>query len=286
MTSRFWNRWAALGLGILTVALGWAAPALAAVQPEAGIGLPRDASVFGHLIDEFIMEDIMVETPLFVAMCLWLIAAVIFYNASRGHKAMYDHGSWKNPVAVGICAVAVFVLAADDVYSWFKSNNLLDTYFWNFKQAEANAKTVRVEINAHQWAWNFRYPGPDGKFNTPDDIVTLNDLRVPNDAPVVVELTSVDVIHSFWLPNMRAKEDAVPGMVNRMVFYPKDVGEYDIGCAQHCGVNHYKMKGLLTVLSRNDYEMWASEASQNTARMWDPDDSIAHWGWDWTWKKD
>jgi cytochrome c oxidase subunit 2 len=271
---------------LAAMAWGFGATALAAVQPEAGIGLPRDASMHGSLIDDFIKEDISVETPLFIAMCIWLLAAAFMYNSKRGHKALYDKGSWKNPIAVGICAFAVLVLGADDVVSWFESNNLLDTYFWNFKDAESNSKTVRIEVNAHQWAWNARYPGPDGKFNTPDDIVTLNDVRVPNDAPVVVELTSVDVIHSFWLPNMRAKEDAVPGMVNRMVFYPKDPGEYDIGCAQHCGVNHYKMKGLLTVLSRNDYELWAKEASQNTSRLWDPDDTIAHWGWDWTWKKD
>ena len=63
---------------------------------------------------------------------------------------------------------------------------------------------------------------------------------MPNDAPVIIELTSVDVIHELWFPNMRVKQDAVPGMVNRMMFYPKEIGEYDIGCAQHCGVNHYK----------------------------------------------
>jgi cytochrome c oxidase subunit 2 len=270
------------------VLFAWAfsAAALGAVQPEVGVGLPRDASLHGHLIDDFIREDLLVETPLFIAMCIWLVTVAVLYNSRRGHKAVYDKGSWKHPVAVGICAVAVVILAADDVVSWFESNRLLDNYFWNFTGAEANPKAVRIEVNAHQWAWNARYAGPDGKFNTQDDIITLNDVRVPNDAPVIVELTSVDVIHSLWLPNMRAKQDAVPGMVNRMIFYPKVVGEYDIGCAQHCGVNHYKMKGLLTVLSRHDYDMWAMEASQNTARLWDPDDTIAHWGWDWTWKKD
>jgi cytochrome c oxidase subunit 2 len=267
-------------------ALGWcvAAEALAAVQPEPGFGLPRDASVYGKHIDDFIWEGIWVDIPLFVGVCIWLLWVAVAYN--RRHKAAYDHGSFKHPVAMGVCVVAVAILVLDDAYSWVESNSLLGEYFWNFKEAESKPNATRIEVNAHQWAWNARYAGPDGKFNTEDDIVTLNDVRVPNDAPVIIELTSVDVIHDLWFPNMRVKQDAVPGMVNRMMFYPKDVGEYDIGCAQHCGVNHYKMKGLLTVLSRKDYAAWADEASQNTARLWDPDDSIAHWGWDWTWKKD
>jgi cytochrome c oxidase subunit 2 len=259
--------------------------AWAVVQPGSGYSLPPDASVFGKYIDQFIWECVWVDIPLFIGVCVWLAWTAIAHN-SKKHKAVYDHGSFKHPIAMGVCVVAVATLVLDDIYSWVESNRLVNEYFWNFKEAESKPNVTRIEINAHQWAWNARYAGPDGKFNTQDDIVTLNDVRVPNDAPVVIELTSVDVIHDFWLPNMRIKEDAVPGMVNRMLFYPKDVGEYDIGCAQHCGVNHYKMKGLLTVLSRKDYEAWASVASQNTARAWDPDDTLAHWGWDWTWKKD
>jgi cytochrome c oxidase subunit II len=285
MSSTSWKRARRCLWAFATVGSCLAAQAVAAVQPEADFGMPRDASVHGKLIDDLIWEGIWVDIPLFIAVCIWLVWVAFAYNSKR-HKASYDHGSFKHPVAMGVCVVAVAILVLDDAYSWFESNRLLDEYFWNFKDAEAKPNAVRIEVNAHQWAWSVRYAGPDGKFNTPDDIITLNDVRVPNDAPVIVELTSVDVIHDFWLPNMRVKEDAVPGMVNRMLFNPKDIGEYDIGCAQHCGVNHYKMKGLLTVLSRKDYELWASEASQNTARLWDPDDTIAHWGWDWTWKKD
>jgi cytochrome c oxidase subunit 2 len=153
--------------------------------------------------------------------------------------------------------------------------------FWNFPGAEANAAAVRIEVNAHQWAWDARYAGPDGKFNSKDDIVTLNDIRVPVNTPVILELASADVIHSFYLPNLRIKQDAMPGMVNRMWFQAKQVGEYDIGCAQHCGTNHYKMKGTLTVMSKEDYAKWAAEASQNGARAYSEDDSGAHWGWDW-----
>ncbi len=285
MTSNRWKYMRGVWVGVVFAGSCLAANAWAAVQPEAGFGLPHDGSVYGKYIDEFIFEGIWVDIPLFVGVCVWLVWVAIAHNSKR-HKAVYDHGSFKHPIAMGVCVVAVAILVIDDFYSWYESNHLINDYFWNYTGAEAKPNAVRIEVNAHQWAWSVRYPGPDGKFNTSDDIVTLNDVRVPNDAPVIFELTSVDVIHSFSMPNMRIKQDAVPGMVNRMLFYPKDVGEYDIGCAQHCGVNHYKMKGLLTVLSRSDFDKWAGEASQNTARQWDPDDTLAHWGWDWTWKKD
>ena len=96
---------------------------------------------------------------------------------------------------------------------------------------------MRVEVNAHQWAWDVRYAGPDGKFNTQDDIVTLNDMRVPVGVPVVLQLASSDVMHSFSLPNFRVKQDAVPGHDQpHLVPGQARPGEFDIACAQHCGV--------------------------------------------------
>ena len=124
---------------------------------------------------------------------------------------------------------------------------------FDFAGAEAKPGAVRIEINAHQWAWDARYAGPDGKFNTADDIVILNDIGVPVGAPVIFQLASTDVIHSFYVPNLRMKLDAVPGTVNRMWFQAKETGEFEIVCAQHCGTNHYKMRGTLTVLPRAEY---------------------------------
>ena len=77
------------------------------------------------------------------------------------------------------------------------------------------------------------------------------------------------------------KKDAVPGMINRMWFRAREVGEYDIGCAQHCGVSHYKMKGLLTVMPKDEYAVWAAESSADSARRFDPKDPNLTWGWEW-----
>jgi cytochrome c oxidase subunit 2 len=161
----------------------------------------------------------------------------------------------------------------------------LNKIFWNFDGVEARPDVVTIEINAHQWAWDARYAGPDGKFNTKDDIVTLNDIRVPEGVPVLMQIASTDVIHSLYLPNFRVKQDAVPGMINRLWFEAKETGQFVIGCAQHCGVNHYKMQGMLTVLSREDYKAWAEETSQRSARAFDPKDEEAQWGWEWKSRK-
>jgi cytochrome c oxidase subunit 2 len=252
--------------------------ALAAPVPESGLGLPRDVSHEGHRIDWLIQVTMGFVVILFVIMCIWMFLAVTRHDEK--HTAEYDHGDAAHQIrfAAGLSALIFFVV---DGNLWFNSTMDVTKVFWNFEGQEAKPDALRIEVNAHQWAWDARYAGPDGKFNTKDDIITLNDIRVPVDTPVILELASTDVIHSFYLPNFRIKQDAMPGMINRMWFSGKQVGEYDIGCAQHCGNAHYKMKGKLTVLSKEDYAKWAAEASANGARVYSEEDEGARWGWDW-----
>ncbi len=89
------------------------------------------------------------------------------------------------------------------------------------------------------------------------------------------------MIHSFYLPNFRTKQDAVPGYTTRFWFQAVETGNFEIGCAQHCGVNHYKMRGELHVVERGEFDAWMKEAAEDAARRYDPKDTDAHWGWDW-----
>jgi cytochrome c oxidase subunit 2 len=259
--------------------LAMARAAGAAPLPESGgYGLPRDVSEYGHHIDWLIEVTMVFVTILFVIMVIWMLWACFQHNEK--HEAEYDHGASKHSIktAFVLSAVIFFVVDGNLFY-----NSTTDTFrlFWNHEGVENNPQAVKIEINAHQWAWDARYAGPDGKFNTNDDIITLNDIRVPVGVPVMLQLVSPDVIHSFYLPNLRIKQDAMPGMTNRMWFQAKQTGEFEIGCAQHCGVNHYKMKGNLTVLSPEEFKVWAADQSAIAARGYDPKDVEAHWGWDW-----
>ena len=275
-----------LARGVVSAALGagaFVAAGAAHAKPlseKAGFfgGLPRDVSLDGHRIDWLIQVTMVFVTVLFVIMCIWMLWACIKHN--KDHEAEYDHGNAKSQVrfAAALSAIIFFVV---DGNLWVNSTTDVNAAFWNFEKAESDPKKVRIEINAHQWAWDARYPGPDGKFNTKDDIITLNDIRVPVGAPVILQLAATDVIHSFYLPNFRTKQDAMPGMINRLWFQATETGQFDIGCAQHCGTNHYKMKGTLTVMSQEDFAEWAAEGSANGARLFNEEDKGAQWGWEW-----
>jgi cytochrome c oxidase subunit 2 len=274
--SRAWrSRVSALAAAAASLA---PAGAGAEVMPERGMGLPRDVSYDGHRIDWLIDVTNVFVVILFVVMCVWMVWASVKHG--RDHKAEYDHGSSKHAVTVAMTLSAVIFFVVDGNL-WFNSTIDVNTAFWNFAEAEKHPDAIRIEVNAHQWAWDARYAGPDGKFNTADDIVTLNDIRVPVGVPVLFQLASTDVIHSFYLPNLRVKQDAMPGMINRLWFTAKETGEFDIACAQHCGTHHYKMKARLTILDKPEFDRWARAMSEQQARAFDPNDKAAQWGWDW-----
>jgi cytochrome c oxidase subunit 2 len=142
-----------------------------------------------------------------------------------------------------------------------------------------------VEVTGQQFAWNVRYPGPDGVFGktdyklvdpsalnfigldredpaAKDDLVLQNQLFLPEGRPVRVRLRSLDVIHSFFLPNFRVKLDAIPGMTVETWFVPTEAGVYEIACAEHCGLGHYRMRGQLTVVPPGDLEAKIKEATE------------------------
>jgi cytochrome c oxidase subunit 2 len=262
---------------VAVLAAGAASLARAAPAPEEGWGLPRDASVDGHRVDWLIEFTTIATAIIFVLVGAVLLVAIVRHR--RQHRAHHDHGS-KASIGVLVGFVAVVALAVDG--NLFVHTLIdMERFFWNFAAAEERADTVRIEVQAHQWAWNGRYAGPDGRFGTEDDVVTLNDLRVPVGVPVIVQLASVDVIHSFNLPNFRVKRDAVPGEITKLTFQAREAGEYVISCAQHCGPNHYKMRGVLTVLSPERYREWLTLAGALARPAYDPEDAEAHWGWEW-----
>jgi len=119
------------------------------------------------------------------------------------------------------------------------------------------SNALQVEVVGHQWWWEFRYPEYG--------IVTANDLHLPQGRPVEVQLTSVDVIHSFWLPRLAGKRDMILGRTNRLVFTPDSVGEFSGQCAEYCGVSHANMRFRAFVHAPDDFAAWVADQSSPPA---------------------
>ena len=138
---------------------------------------------------------------------------------------------------------------------------------------EEVAKPPLVEVKGRQFEWRMRYAGKDRVIGTQDDIFTVNELHLPVGEEAVIAIKSEDVLHSFFLPNARVKQDLVPGMKQFVWFRPLKTGVFDIVCAELCGWGHYKMKGRMTVESRSDFDAWLEEAeAAQTVASFTPSD--------------
>src|SRR3954471_16659005 len=228
--------------------------------------IPHDASVNGHLVDGIFRYLFVATGACFVVMVAVLLIAVIFHRSGRG-PARYTHG--KNQVSYVLTALmALSIFLGVDVVAMRRSAVDLRQHFWRFPEGDPTA--LRVEVTAQQWAWTFRYAGADGRFDTSDDIVTLNELHVPVATPIYLKLRSKDVVHSFYLPNFRTKIDAVPGSTTRLWFEATQLGRFEIGCAQHCGAGHYLMRGELYSETPEAYARWVKRAAEDARLRFDP----------------
>jgi cytochrome c oxidase subunit 2 len=265
-------------VGLKLAALGGTLTALSGAAWAEGYGRPLDVSLDGHRSD-FLFQITTVAIVILFALMVGVIAwASLMHRERPGHKALYDHGMAKKQLLLTAVIGGILFFGVDGTALVHSATDLSEG-FWKWPTAAENP--VNIEVYAQQWAWNIRYAGPDGKFNTADDVVTLNDMHIPVDRPVYVKMKSKDVIHSFYLPNFRIKQDAFPAAVSRLWFEAKQTGKFDIGCAQHCGVSHYKMHGALTVTSAKDFDEWMNAESATAKRRFDEADTDAHWGWDW-----
>lgn len=189
-----------------------------------------------------------------------------FRDTGDGTRAVYSHGNNRMEMIWTVVTAAIFIAVA-----------LLGQRVWyslHMQPAPANASQVRV--TAQQFQWNFHYPGPDGTFGRTDpskisdetinyigldatdpaaaDDAVVQTLITEVNRPVSMILMSRDVTHSFWVPPLRFKQDAVPGLQVPVHFTPNKVGRYEIACAELCGQQHYKMRSYMLVLPKDEYD--------------------------------
>jgi cytochrome c oxidase subunit 2 len=217
-------------------------------------------------IDHAIWVSLVLTGVVFIATNLLLAWFSWRYQDVEGARATYwHHNSRLEWTWTLVTAVIMTVLL-------FKALGL-----WAQITSAPPADAFVVEVTGQQFAWNIRYPGKDGIFgrtdpklvspeafnfigldssdpNASDDIMMQNQLFLPAGRPVRVLIRSLDVIHSFFLPNFRVKQDAMPGMTVETWFVPTQTGDFDIACAQHCGLGHYRMRGQVHVVPASELE--------------------------------
>jgi len=234
--------------------------------------MPIQASTHAAEIDQMTVLVHWLMLVMFVGWGLFFIFVLFRFRKGAHPVASYTGAKGKiskgTEVAVALIEVVLLIFYA--IPAWAK----------RVKAFPSESEAVVVRIVAEQFAWNIHYPGPDGRFGrtainlisadnplgldradaaAKDDITTINQLNLPIDRPVLVHLSSKDVIHSFGLIEMRVKQDAVPGMSMPVWFIPSRLGEYEISCSQLCGLGHFRMRGFITVQNQADYDKWFAD---------------------------
>ncbi|MFZ0829136.1 MAG: hypothetical protein WAO02_17120 [Verrucomicrobiia bacterium] len=234
------------------------------------LGLPELASSNGKAVDDLMVYVHWLMLVLFVGWIIYFGYVLWRFNAARNPKA--DPEGSKSPIPkyteLAVVVIEAVLLIGIAVPLWAK----------NVQQFPRPEDATVIQIVAQQFAWNARYPGPDGKFGAQsmkfvssdntfgvdpadpagkDDVVVLNEIHVPVNKPVLIYLSSKDVIHSLKLVAMRITQDAIPGLRIPCSFTPTKVGRYQIECAQLCGNGHASMAGgFLIVQSPADFDQW------------------------------
>lgn len=229
-------------------------------------------------VEEFASTDRLLTLVFILITLVFLgvhlvLGILLMRNAARGkERAAYFHESTKLELTWTIAPAVILVLLT-------VAGGVL---WWGYKvsPAEAAAEPVTVQVTAQQFGWQVHYPGPDGEFGRTspefvdaknplgldpddpkgaDDVYAMNRLALPVDRPVHVVLRSKDVIHSFFIPDFRVKQDAVPGRVTDAYFTPTKAGEYELACAELCGAGHYLMRAEVLVMSEEDFQNWLAD---------------------------
>src|SRR6266498_5203994 len=215
--------------------------------------LPLKGSTFAGEVDGLFLAITIITGIAFVLVEIGLITFVIRYRGRPGQKAFYTHGNTRAEVIwTTIPAVTMVALG------------LISNHYWVHIKGRHSVppNAYPIAIHAKQFEWQVTYPGADGQLGTSDDFTVRNQLHVPVGRPVVVHLSAEDVIHSFFVPVFRVKQDAVPGMEISAWFQATKVDSLELGCAELCGMGHYKMRARVWVWPAEQYAACAQKTSQ------------------------
>jgi len=235
--------------------------------------LPTDAALHGHALDSHLLLNLWIALGLFALANILLVVGVVSHR--RAHRPLHKFTLEYLPL---IAFAAVFLFLGT------RANSLWATQRYTGAAPDA----LQVEVTGLQFAWYFRYPGADATFGRTrnelvsaaegnpvgldpsdprgaDDIVR-SQLVLPAGREVDLTLRAVDVIHGFAIPEMRLKQNAIPGETQHIHFTPTQPGDYAILCTQVCGLGHYRMQAVLRVLTAEQFDQWLHQQEQSQPR--------------------
>ncbi len=272
---RFWSF-----LFLLVPILGVGCFAWAMVDGPGMVGhwLPENVNEHGHVIDNLFLFILYLTGAIFVGTGIALFWFMWkFDGATNKDTVKYIHGSHTLEVVWSVIpAAALLFIAIYQMNAWADQKMRPPTSPGPDGIAGTpDDRNPICEVTGRQFEWRIRYAGRDGvlglKDGVCDDVYTVNDLHLPIDEDILINIKAQDVLHSFFLPNMRVKQDVVPGMKQQVWFRPNKEGDYDIVCAELCGWGHYKMRGRMTIVSRQDFNRWLDEQYAEQQRSTLPD---------------
>ncbi len=210
--------------------------------------LPENVSTYGGEVDFLFYLIYYITGAVFILVTVAMIAFLVMYRQRPGRRAIYSHGNTTLEIIWTVVPAVIFIALS-----------FMSQATWARIKGHAPPGDVEVQVTGKQFNWEILYPGPDGKFETSDDLMAENELHVPVGKVVRVRLRSKDVIHSFYLPNFRLRQDTVPGREILAWFEATKPGKYELPCSQLCGFGHSGMKGWLYVHTSEEYAKWVKE---------------------------
>ena len=236
------------------------------------LGLPVAASAHAAEVDRIMALVHWLMLVLFVGWGAFFVFVLVRFRRGRNPRASYQgaRGRFASVIEGGVLAAEIALLAFFSIPFWSA----------NVDAEPPHHDTVEVRVVAEQFSWNFHYPGADGRFGrtsitlvdpdnplgldrrdaaAKDDITTINQLHLPVGRTAIIHLSSKDVIHSLGIPEMRVKQDAIPGVVQPVWFTPTMTGRWEIACSQLCGLAHYRMKATYSIQTAEQYQAWLAE---------------------------
>ena len=211
--------------------------------------LPVNISTYGGDIDALMRFIYWTVGVWFVVAEGLLVYLLVRYRQRPGVRARWLPADTLKASAVVLVPV-VIVLVCDLVIE-YRSHEV-----WETVKGRVPPHDVLMRITGRQFVWEFQYAGPDGRLDTGDDFETVGEMHVPRGQVVRFQLESHDVLHAFWSPSLRLKQDAVPGRSIPGWFTATQDGEYEIACAELCGPGHTSMRAMMVVESPEAFDEW------------------------------